>query len=111
MGKQDILGNWLTQNICWLKIGLDRKDLDESLTDMLSEMMIGAIDMLRPLTLLWNSDHFKGTAVILEKLAVDVRLCANDWKAQCTKFINKLHQWNHIPQAGAQRDVFSFGGR
>jgi hypothetical protein len=78
-----VLSQWLGQSVCNLVVCTDRKDLDETLPNVLTKVMIAHVDVLGP----WpkfrfrQTSKFQGTRVVLEDLAIDDWLFAHHFVA------------------------------
>jgi hypothetical protein len=66
-----ILSQWLGQSVRDLIVRTDRKDLDETLPNVLTKVMIARVDVLGPCPKFRQTSKFEGTGVVLEDLAID----------------------------------------
>ena len=73
---QQILSQWLGQNISDLVFGTHRKNLDETETYVLTKVMITHVDVFGAWTKLGESGQFECARVILENFAIYDRFVA-----------------------------------
>ena len=78
---------------------------------MFPEMVVAHVDVLRARTEFRETSELESSRVVLEHLAVDGRLGADDRVAKLPHFSEQLHHRNHISKGLRHGDVFSFGGR
>jgi|LakMenE01Jun11ns_1017448.scaffolds.fasta_scaffold9432789_1 hypothetical protein len=62
------------ESISNLILGINRKDLDESLSHMFTKMMVTYIDVLGSRAKLGKPCQFKGIRVVFKNLAIHIRL-------------------------------------
>ncbi len=58
-----------------LILGIDREDLDETLSHMFMKMMVAHIDVLGPRVKLGKPCQFEGTRVVVKNLAIQKVQC------------------------------------
>ena len=61
MTCEEVLGKSLGQHVCNLVFSSNGKDLDEAISNMLTEVVVADIDMLGTRPKLWEPGKFKGT--------------------------------------------------
>jgi hypothetical protein len=108
---KSILSQWLGQSVSNLIIGADGKDLDETFPHMFTKVMIARVDVLRARTKLGQTSEFEGTGVVLEHLAVDNRLVADDLVTAASHLVEQLHNRDDVAKSRAESDVLCLGGR
>ena len=69
-----VLRQWFCESISDLIPGVDRKDLDKALPNMLAKMMVAHVNVLGPRVKLRKPCHLKGTRIVFEDLTVHVGL-------------------------------------
>jgi hypothetical protein len=62
------------ESISNLILGINRKDLDESLSHMFTKMMVTYIDVIGSRAKLGKPCQFKGIRVVFKNLAIHIRL-------------------------------------
>jgi hypothetical protein len=87
------------ENISNLILGIDREDLDESLLNMFTKMMVTHIDVLGPRVKLGKPCQFKGTRVVFKNLAILIRLGLKNLEILLPHFLQQPHDSNDIPQS------------
>ena len=75
------------ESISNLILGIDREDLDESLSHMFTKMMVTHIDVLGPRAKLGQPCQFKGARVVLKNLAKNIRFSAKDLETPLPHFL------------------------
>ncbi len=70
-----------------LILGIDREDLDESLSHMFTKMMVTHIDVLGPRAKLGKPCQLKGTRVVFKNLAIRIRLGAKNLEILLPHFL------------------------
>ena len=111
MPAKSILSQWLGQSVSNLIIGADGKDLDETFPHVLTKVLVARVDVLRARTKLGQTSKFEGTGVVLEYLAVNNWLVADDFVATAPHLVKQLHNRDDISKSCAESDVFCLGGR
>ena len=86
------------ESISNLILGIDREDLDESLSHMFTKMMVTHIDVLGPRAKLWELCQFKGTRVVFKNLAIHIRLGAKNLEILLPHLLQQPHDRNDVPQ-------------
>ncbi len=87
------------ESISNLILGIDREDLDESLSHMFTKMMVTHIDVLGPRAKLGKPCQFEGTRVVFKNLAIYIGLGAKDLETPLPHFLQKSHDGNDVPQS------------
>jgi hypothetical protein len=106
-----ILSQWFGQSVSNLIIGADGKDLDETFPHVLTKVMVARVDVLRARTELGQTSEFEGTGVVLEYLAVNNWLVADDFVATAPHLVKQFHNRDDVSKSCAESDVFCLGGR
>ena len=75
------------ESISNLILGIDREDLDESLSHMFMKMMVTHIDVLGPRAKLGQPCQFEGARVVFKNLAIHVRFSAKDLETLLPHFL------------------------
>jgi hypothetical protein len=70
-----------------LILGIDREDLDETLSNMFTKMMVTHIDVLGPRAKLGEPCQFEGTRVVFKNLAIHIRFSAKDLETSLLHFL------------------------
>ena len=70
-----------------LILSIDREDLDEALSNMLTEMMVTHIDVLGPRAKLGQPCQFEGARVVLKNLAIHIRFIAKNFETSLPHFL------------------------
>ena len=62
---------WLRKDVSNLIISSNRKDLDDSLSDMFTKMMIDDVDVLGSQVKLWKSGEFECSCIVFKGFAIN----------------------------------------
>jgi hypothetical protein len=111
VASEIILSQCLGEHISFLVSSTNREDLDESLANVFTEMMVTDVDMLGAWTKLGKSGKFQCSRIVFKDFAIDVRLGIDDWDIVAFHFLNELHDWNDISKRHGHSNVFSFSRR
>ena len=76
MTLKNILCQRFGESIGDLILGIDREDLEETLSHMVTKMMVTHIDVLGPRANLGKPCQLKGARVVFKNLAIHIRLGA-----------------------------------
>jgi len=87
MTLKNILCQRFVESIGNLILGIDREDLDETLSHMFTKMMVTHIDVLGPRAKLGKPCQLKGAKVILKNLAIHIRLGAKNLEILLPHFL------------------------
>ncbi len=87
------------ENISNLILGIDREDLDESLSHMFTKMIVTLIDVLGPRAKLEKPCQFKGARVVFKNLAIHIWLGAKNLEILLPHFLQQPHDRNDVPQS------------
>ena len=82
-----ILCQCFGEGVSNLIFSVNWKNLDETLSNMLTKMMIAYVDMLCPRSKFGKSCQFKCTGIILEDLAIHMGLDAEDLEISLPHFL------------------------
>ena len=69
-----------------LILGIDREDLEETLSHMVTKMMVTHIDVLGPRAKLGQPCQFKGARVVFKNLAIHIRFSAKNFETLLPHF-------------------------
>ncbi len=106
-----ILSQCFGKHISNLVSSTNREDLDESLANIFTKMMVAYIDVLGAWTKFGKSGKFQHSRVVLKDFAVDIRFGIDDWDVVVLHFLNEFHDWNDISKRHGHGNVLSFSGR
>ncbi len=70
-----------------LILGINREDLDETLSHMFTEMMVTHIDVLGPRAKLEKPCQFEGSRVVFKYLAIYIRFSAKNLELSLPHFL------------------------
>ena len=70
-----------------LILGINRDDLDETLSHMFTKMMITHIDVLGPRAKLGQPCQFEGARVVFKNLAIHIRFSAKNLETSLPRFL------------------------
>jgi hypothetical protein len=87
MTLKDILCQRFGESIGNLILGIDREDLDESLSHMFTKMMVTHIDVRGPRAKLGKPCQLKGARVVFKNLATHIRLGAKNLEILLPHFL------------------------
>ncbi len=76
MTLNNILCQRFGESISNLILGINREDLDESLSHMFTKMLVTNIDVLGPRAKLGKPCQFKGARVVFKNLSIHIKLSA-----------------------------------
>jgi len=97
---------WFGKQICTLILCVNCMNRNISLDDMITEMMILHIEMLGSGPGLVLGSHDERATVVLEHLAVHLRLVLRQVETMLLELLDQLHQGNAFTQCRAESDVF-----
>jgi hypothetical protein len=83
-----VLSQWLGQSIRDLVVSTVMKDLDETLPNVLTKVMIACVDVLCPRPKFRQTSKFESTRVVLKDLAIDNWLFADHFVATIAHFVH-----------------------
>jgi len=75
------------ESISNLILGIDREDLDETLSHMFTKMMVTHIDVLGPRAKFGQPCQFEGSRVVFENLAIHIRFSAKNLETLLPHFL------------------------
>ncbi len=87
MTLKNILSQRFVESIGNLILDIDREDLDETLSHMVTKMVVTHIDVLGPRAKLGKSCQLKGARVVFKNLAVHIRLGAKNLEILLPHFL------------------------
>ena len=87
MTLTNILCQRFGESIGDLILGIDREDLDETLSHMFTKMMVTHIDVLGPRAKLGKPCQFEGARVVFKNLAIHIRLGAKNLEILLPHFL------------------------
>jgi len=87
MTLKNILCQRFVESIGDLILGIDREDLDETLSHMFTKRMVTHIDVLGPRAKLGKPCQLKGARVVFKNLAIHIRLGAKNLEILLPHFL------------------------